>query len=63
MLPDLSSLFAITKINTKAAKIKNKISNITCLVITDVVNTKVAEAGNKIPDFSGLVKKQILTQN
>ena len=52
MLPDLSSLFAITKINTKATKIKNKISNITCLVITDVVNTKVAEAGNKIPDFS-----------
>ena len=62
MLPYLSSLFAITKINTKATKIKNKISNITCLVITDV-NTKVAEAGNKIPDFSGLIKKQILTQN
>ena len=34
MLPDLSNLFAITKLNTKATKIKNKISSITCLVIT-----------------------------
>ena len=60
MLPDLSNLFAITKLNTKAIKIKNKILSITCLVITDVINTKVTEAENKIPDFSGLVKKQIL---
>ena len=63
MLPDLSNLFAITKLNAKATKIKNKISSITCLVITDAVNTKVTEAENKIPDFSGSVKKQILTQN
>ena len=63
MLADLSNLVAITKLNTKAKKIKNKISIITCLVITDAVNTKVAEAENKIPDFSGLVKKQILRQN
>ena len=63
MLPDLSNLVAITKLNTKATKIKKKISSITCLVITDAVNTKVTEAENKIPDFSGLVKKQILTQN
>ena len=63
MLPDLSNLDAITKLNTKATKIKKKISNITCLVITDAVNTKGTEAENKIPDFRGLVKKQILTQN
>ena len=63
MLPDLSNLVAITKLNTKATKIKKKTSSIICLVITDAVNTKVTEAENKIPDFSGLVKKQILKQN
>ena len=57
MLPDLSNLFAITKLNAKATKIKNKMSSITSLVITDVVNTKFTDAENNIPDFSGLVRK------
>ena len=57
MLPDLSNLFAITKLSAKTTKIKNKMSSITSLVITDVVNTKVTDAENNIPDFSGLVRK------
>ena len=56
-IPDVSGLVTSAILNTKIAKVDNKMSDTSGSATTTVLDIKIEEVENKIPDFSIYLRK------